>query len=127
MGVILLAEDDFSIAKMYTSKFSLEGFKVLHATTGTEAVAMSKQSPDIILLDIEMPEMNGVEALKLIKADAKTKNIPIIMLTNLNIDKHMEETIETGAEAYIIKSQEEPDDVVLMIRGILNLHKKKHR
>lgn len=124
MSKILLVEDDPGIRTMYQKLFTKQGFQVTTAVNGQEAVkAVAKELPDIILCDIEMPVMNGVETVKKIKSDQKTKDIPMVMLTNRQDDEFIKQAIEFGAESYIVKTQQDPHDTVTMVHGILNAKK----
>lgn len=105
--IVLLVDDDPLIIRMYQNRFELEGYKVNTAFNGDEAVAsVIKEKPDVILLDLMMPKMNGVETLKIFKKDSKTSSIPIIILTNLgDKDGDIEAAKKMGALDYIVKSQ----------------------
>ena len=86
-STILLIEDDQMIATMYQTKFSMEGQTIVTATDGADGLAKAKElKPDIVLLDIILPKLDGFSVLKELKADATTKNIPVILLTNLGQD-----------------------------------------
>lgn len=104
---ILIVDDDPLIARMYENKIRLDGYDVDTAANGEEALMMvRKNKPDLILLDIMMPKMNGVETLKALKKDGKTKDIPVIILTNLSDDtKDVERAKAMGAIDYLIKSE----------------------
>ena len=96
---ILIIEDDNFIADMYETKFKMSGFKVARAENGAKGIKAAKENnPDVIVLDIVMPQMDGFEVLKAIKEDSKTKDIPIILLTNLGQRENIEEGLKLGAE-----------------------------
>lgn len=117
---ILLIEDDPFLLSMYSTKFEIEGFEVLTANNGEEGLALAKANlPDIILLDILMPVMNGFEVLEQLKNDSKTKKIPVILLTNLNQRDEIEKGLTMGADDYLIKAHFMPSEVVEKIRKIL--------
>ena len=104
---ILIVDDDPLIGKMYYTKLSADGYKVNIATNGEEAIiAVKKERPDLIFLDVMMPKMNGVETLKTLKTDPQTSGIPVIILTNLG-DKpeDMKKAKALGALDYLVKSQ----------------------
>ncbi len=104
---ILIVDDDPLIARMYEHKMQIDGYEVDVAFNGEEALAaVRKHKPDIILLDVMMPKMNGAETLKILKEDKETKHIPILMLTNLG-DKasDAEKAKVLGALDYLIKSE----------------------
>jgi DNA-binding response OmpR family regulator len=103
---ILLIEDDVMVVKMYTTKLTMEGFKLTSAGNGAEGLkALEKEQPDIVLLDIMMPIMNGLETLKNIRSDEKFKDIPVVMLTNLgDREEDVEKCKELGAQGYWVKA-----------------------
>jgi DNA-binding response OmpR family regulator len=118
---ILLVEDDSFLLGMYATKFELEGFKVTMAEDGEKAVRTAlKELPDIILLDIILPKLNGFEVLKQLKADSATAKIPVILLTNLSQRDEIEQGMKMGAQDYLIKAHFMPSEVVEKIKKILN-------
>jgi DNA-binding response OmpR family regulator len=118
---ILLVEDDSFLLGMYATKFELEGFKVVMAEDGEKAVrAAQKELPDIILLDIILPKLNGFEVLKQLKAEDATGKIPVILLTNLSQRDEIEQGMKMGAKDYLIKAHFMPSEVVEKIKKILN-------
>lgn len=119
--IVLLVEDDTFLLSMYTTKFELENFKVLAAEDGEKGLKMAiKENPDIILLDIMLPKMDGMEVLKKLKVDSKTKNIPVILLTNLSQKNEIEQAMSLGANDYLIKAHFMPSEVVEKIKNILS-------
>jgi two-component system, OmpR family, alkaline phosphatase synthesis response regulator PhoP len=118
---ILLIEDDPMITRMYQRKLENDGFKVNLAFNGEEGLAAIKNDrPDIILLDIMMPKMNGIDTLKAIKADPATKDIPVVMLTNLgDRPEDVQKCKEFGANDYWVKANVSLKDVVEGIKKIL--------
>jgi len=118
---ILIIEDDVFIRDIYQVKFSQEGFDVTVAEDGVKALEkLESLVPDIILLDIIMPYMNGMEVLKKIKENAKLKNVPIIMLTNISEKEKITEGEEYGVNDYLIKSHFTPSEVVGKVNALLN-------
>ncbi len=118
--LVLIAEDDAFLAGIYSSKFQSEGFKVEHAPDGEEALKIAQKSvPDIILLDILMPKMDGFEVLKHLKKDPKTKNIPVILLTNLGQKSDVEFGLKQGAVDYLIKAHFMPQETVDKVKKVL--------
>lgn len=102
---ILLAEDEEIIAMAYQEGFGYLGHRVVVACDGEEAIAaLKKEVPDILLLDIIMPNMNGFEVLKAIRKEPRLKDLPVIMLTNLSQSSDEAEARELGATDYLIKS-----------------------
>lgn len=120
MTKILLVEDDPIIYRMYQKAFKLEGFTTELAKNGLEGLDKLKTfKPDIILLDIMMPKMNGVEMLTKLKAEVKTKNIPVVVLTNVSDPGVTHEVFSKGASMIIVKSETEPDQVIGWINSVL--------
>jgi len=122
---ILIIEDDPYILKMYKLKLEIEGFKVETAVNGRLGVeAVKKEMPDLILLDILMPEMDGFEVLEHLRASEKTKEVPVLVLSNLNKEDNINKAMSFGIQGFILKSQYTPNQVVDAIRGVVN-HKTK--
>jgi len=122
MAKILITEDDPLMLRMYQKIFTLEKYEVEIATNGEEAlekVRAAAEKPALILLDIMMPKMNGLEALDKLKANPDTQKIPVVMLTNLAGQQDAEEALLKGAVKYIIKSEYEPKQVVDMVKEVL--------
>lgn len=114
---ILLVEDDFFISDIYQTKFRKEGFEVAAAENGLKAIeCLKKDLPDLILLDIVMPFMDGMETLKEIKAEEKWKNIPVIILSNISEKEKMQEALALGAKDYLIKSNFTPSEIMEKIK-----------
>lgn len=116
MAKILLVEDDTILVEMYQAKFELEGHQVSVATNGEECLAILKDfQPELILLDILMPKLNGFHVLKEIKKQPDLRQIPVILLTNLGqaeVDMNQELAKALGVNDYLIKSHHTPDEVV---------------
>jgi len=116
---ILLAEDDAFLSDMYVTKFSKLGYKIDVAYDGEEAIKkINKSLPDVLLLDIRMPLKDGFEVLTEIKDNEKTKNIPVILLTNLGQKEDVEKGLKLGAVDYLIKAQFTPQEVVEKVKKI---------
>jgi CheY-like chemotaxis protein len=118
---ILLVEDDNMVVKMYQKKFEIGGFKLTTASNGKEGmIELKKERPDIVLLDIMMPEMNGLEMMKIVKADPVLKDIPIVILTNLgDRPEDVEKCKELGAEDYWVKANMSLKDLEERIKKII--------
>ncbi|KKP67895.1 MAG: hypothetical protein UR68_C0020G0005 [Candidatus Roizmanbacteria bacterium GW2011_GWA2_35_19] len=117
---ILIIEDDPLMIRLYQKVFTFEGYKVEMAGNGEEGLEKVKSfQPTLILLDVMMPKMNGLQVLDKLKANDETKKIPVIMLTNLAGSQDAETAISKGAVKYIIKSEYEPKDVVKMVKEII--------
>jgi len=120
MPKVLVAEDDRFLSKAYGAKLKKEGFDVILAMNGEEAVEEAKnKKPDIILLDLVMPRKDGFEALSDLKKDASTKSIPVIILSNLGQEEDIIKGKELGAVDYLVKSNIAIREVVEKIREVL--------
>lgn len=120
MGYILLTEDDALLVRLYQEKFKHDGLDVKVAGDGEEALAIvSNECPDLILLDIMMPKMNGLEVLKKLKAKKSTQHIPVIVLSNLSDSKYPLQALELGAVDYLIKVDNSPDVIVAKTKEVL--------
>ena len=119
---VLIVDDDPLIARMYENKMRLDGYDVDVAFNGEEAISsVRKKTPNLILLDIMMPKLNGVETLKLLKVEEKTKHIPVIILTNLGDNQSdIERSREMGALDYLVKSQISLKDLSLCVKKALD-------
>src|SRR5882724_6042758 len=119
MAKVLIVEDDPLMSRMYQKIFKFEGYEVESAGDGEEGLVKIKAgSPTIILLDIMMPKMNGLQVLEKLKADPATKAIPVIMLTNLAGQQDADKALSMGAIKYIVKSEYEPKQVTNMVKEI---------
>lgn len=118
--VILLIEDDSFLSNIYKTKFEMEGYKVITAMDGEAGLTFAKtKNPDLILLDILLPKMDGFTVLKEIKANDKSKNIPVILLTNLGQKDDVSKGLELGAVDYLIKAHFKPSETVDKVRKII--------
>jgi twitching motility two-component system response regulator PilH len=117
---ILIIEDDPLISRMYEKIFRFENITAVMAHDGEEGIAKAKsEKPTLILLDIMMPKMNGLQVLDQLKAAAETKTIPVIVLTNLAGQNDAETALSKGAVKYIIKSEHEPKEIADMVKEVL--------
>lgn len=115
-----LVEDDSFLANMYETKLNLEGFEVKKALDGQEGIEMIKQEkPDVILLDILLPKMDGWEVLNALKKEESVKDIPVILLTNLGQEEDVKKGLELGAVDYLIKAHFVPQEVIEKIKEVL--------
>jgi two-component system, sensor histidine kinase and response regulator len=119
---VLIVDDDAFLSGIYATKLELEGFGVVTARDGEEGLkAAFKERPDLILCDVLMPKLDGFEVLKRLKADPQTKDIPVIMLTNLGQKEDVEKGLEEGATDYLIKAHFVPAEAVAKIKKVLNI------
>jgi len=120
MTQILIVEDDVLIGRLYQKIFTVEGYQVAVAVDGQQGLDMVRTfKPTLILLDIMMPKLNGLQVLEKLKVDPETKNIPVVMLTNLSSQQDAEAALLKGAVKYIIKSEQTPKQVFEVIKQLL--------
>jgi len=117
---ILIVEDLPETIKLLAEKFNLEGFDVLEASNGEDAlkIALSEQ-PDIILLDIVLPKMDGLTMFKKLRKEEKGKNIPVIILTILSDAEKIDEALRAGVFTFLVKTEWTLDDVVKKVKETL--------
>lgn len=118
---VLLVEDDTMLSDMYTMKFDGEGFEVWKGGNGVEGLKLlaEKGTPDIILLDVIMPQMDGFTMLAKIKENAQWKNVPVILLTNLGQEQDVKKGLAMGASDYLVKANFTPQQVVEKVKALL--------
>lgn len=117
---ILLVDDDLTLREMYAERLKAEGFSVEMAKDGEEALSKATElKPNVILLDIMMPKINGLDVLKRLREQDETKSIPVIVLTALIQDREKMESITRGADDYIVKSEAMPGDVIQKVHALL--------
>jgi len=120
MAKVLIVEDDPLMSRMYEKIFLFEKYEVELAHDGQEGLDKARSvKPTVIMLDVMMPKMNGLQVLEQLKADPGTKGIPVIMLTNLAGQQDAETALSKGAVKYLIKSEHEPKEVTDMVKEIL--------
>jgi twitching motility two-component system response regulator PilH len=120
MTKILVVEDDPLMSRMYQKIFTFEGYDVTMAGDGQEGLDKAREiKPTLMLLDVMMPKLNGLQVLEKLKSDPETKSIPVVMLTNLAGEQDAEGALSKGAIKYIIKSEHDPKEVADMVKEIL--------
>ncbi len=113
--VILVVEDDSKSLKLIRDLLQASGYKTIEATDGEQGVDLAKaKKPDLILMDIQMPEMDGLEATRILKADATTRNIPILALTSYAMKGDRERILEAGCDGYLAK----PIDIQELLKKV---------
>jgi CheY-like chemotaxis protein len=126
MAKILLVEDDPAEVRLYHNVLTAEGFEVIELGTGYDCKQKAlDEKPDLILLDVMMPQMNGFETLDVLQFDPGTKKIPVIMLTNLSDPHYEEESLRHGAVKFLVKSQTENKQLINVIKDVLSAFAKK--
>jgi DNA-binding response OmpR family regulator len=109
----MLAEDDLILSKVIKEELESAGYEVSHVKDGDAAIKfIEKKKPNLVLLDILMPKVNGMEVLEHVKASSATKEIPVVMLTMLSSDDDIKEALKLGASDYIVKSQHAVGEIV---------------
>ena len=121
MKTIFLIEDDAVVVKVYGAKFEREGFRVEVATDGLVALKMLLAvRPDIVILDLMMPKLNGVDVLKYIRSTPELKKTPVIILSNAHMTSLAQEAAAIGAEKALLKSSCTPGKLLEVINSLLS-------
>ena len=121
MKKIAIVEDDIAISQMYRMKFEVEGYEVETAENGKAGVALVQEfHPDIVLMDLMMPEMNGDEALQQIRAEEWGKDLKVIILTNLGRQEAPAQLNELNVSAYVVKAEMTPKQVAELVEKTLS-------
>ena len=119
---ILVVDDDPFILDMYVIKFKEQGFVIDTATDGQMALdKIGANNPDIVLLDVVMPRMDGFDVIKKIQESQKPHTFKILFLTNFGQKEDVERGMQLGADGYIIKAHFTPSEVVAKVKEVLNI------
>jgi DNA-binding response OmpR family regulator len=119
--LILLVEDDENLAKVYLMRFKAEGFEIKRVNNGEDALAAATQyHPDLILLDVMMPRVNGFDVLDILRNTPETANMKVIMLTALGQESDRKKAESLGVDDYLVKSEVVLNDIVLDIKRVLS-------
>lgn len=117
---VLIVEDDAFILDTVTRKFETAGYKVSPAKNAEEAKKyMLSDMPNVILLDIMLPQVNGIEFLKQIRAEESTKNIPVVVFSNLGSETEIKQAMDIGATEYLVKASFTPSEVIEKVNKLL--------
>lgn len=117
---VMIVDDDASMVRLYTNIFQIEGFNIVSASSGKEALEkLNTITPNIILLDLMMPNMSGFDFLEKIRNVEKTKNLPIIVLTNLATDDTQQEIQKYNVSKFLIKSDYMPKQILEEVKSVL--------
>lgn len=119
MSKILLIEDELFVRELYERVLKQAGLEVTSAFDGQAGFELASNMPDLILLDIMLPKLNGIDVLRKLKADDKLKNIPVILLTNLGQESVIKEAIKIGAQGYLMKIRVTPYEIVDQVKSFL--------
>jgi CheY-like chemotaxis protein len=119
-GKVLLVDDTEFYQKAYKTKLTVEGFLVTTAGNGIEAIAcLSREVPDIILLDLMMPVMDGFKVLQAVKSDDRLKAVPVVIFSAKGAPEEVEQAIRLGASDFLVKATTTPNKVLEKIRQVL--------
>lgn len=117
---ILVVEDEEILLAALMEELKQEGFEAVGAKDGIEGVEKaSSEKPDLILLDLVMPRLDGIEALKQMKADPETKDIPVVILTNLSDYDKISDALSLGAMDYLVKANYRLEDLMTKVKTVL--------
>lgn len=117
---ILLIEDEAALQKTLEKVLTAEGYKTVAALDGEIGIKLAKEeNPDLILLDVVLPKINGLEVLEELKSNTETKGIPIIILTNSEDMNDINKALELGATTYLVKVNYSLDEVLEKIETVL--------
>ena len=118
---ILIVEDDPELLELYKTKLDLEGFETFIAANGEIGFRITKsETPDVILLDIIMPKVDGYTMLEKLKKDKQTGKIPVIIFSNLSQKEEIEKGFKLGASDFIIKTSVTPQELTDQVKNFLN-------
>jgi Response regulators consisting of a CheY-like receiver domain and a winged-helix DNA-binding domain len=122
MAKILIVEDDKFLRELIAKKLKNEGFDVVEAVDGEEGLKKIKEErPDLVLLDLILPGIDGFEVLARVKEDPNLAQIPVIILSNLGQREEVERGLKLGARDYLIKAHFTPGEIVEKIKNILGI------
>lgn len=120
MKKILFIEDEFTLQNIMGKFLEKEGYEIIHAFDGEIGLRLAEEKkPDLILLDLVLPKLNGFEVLKKIKKKKKIQNIPVIVLTNLGSPEDIKKILELGATTFLIKADQNLKDIAGKIKYAL--------
>lgn len=120
MKRILFIEDEAALQKTFSDILKSEGFEVISALNGESGLSlMKREKPDLVLLDLILPKIHGLDVLKKMKQDESIKNIPVIVLTNVESIEEIDKALELGATTYLVKSDYSLEEVIAKIKKAL--------
>ncbi len=118
---VLLVEDSKAVQQIYRNKLTIEQYQVLTADNGMEAIKiLSQEKPDIILLDLMMPIMDGYKVLQVVKTDPRISKIPVLVFSAKGQPEEVEKALNLGAAGYIVKATTKPNEVIEKIKTVLS-------
>jgi two-component system, OmpR family, response regulator VicR len=117
---ILIVEDEKTLNEAYQITLNKEGYEVHAAYDGEEALEVTKKvEPDLILLDLRMPRMNGIEFLKAYELEKKHPKTKVVVFSNLDREKEVDEAYKLGTHKYILKAWASPKELVKLVKDVL--------
>jgi DNA-binding response OmpR family regulator len=117
---VLIIEDDRFLRELMVRKLKMENFEIIEAEDGAEGLKKIKEEkPDLVLLDLILPEMDGFEVLEQKRKDEEIKNIPVIILSNLGQKEEIDRGLQLGAKDYLIKAQFSPSEIIEKVKLFL--------
>lgn len=121
MTKLMIVEDDIALREIYSIRLTAEGYTVVVAGDGEEALAVAvREKPDLILSDVMMPKISGFDMLDILRATPELKDVKVVMMTALSSDEQRARGEALGADRYLVKSQVGIEDVVNVIHEVLN-------
>ncbi len=122
MPKILIIEDEKFLRELISQKLKNEGFEILQAVNGEDGIKIAKQEkPELILLDLFLPDIDGWKVIEEIKKDSLLNKISIIILSNYSQKEYIEKGLKLGVDDFLIKAHLTPDEIIKKIKGVLSL------
>ena len=119
---LIIVEDEVYLADMYKTQFELAGYQVIIAKDGQEGIELiERHLPDVVLLDLKMPKMDGFKVLEQLRKNDKTKNILVCILSNLGQRHEVKQGLAAGADGYYVKSNISPRELQMRIDRLLSI------
>lgn len=119
--VILVIDDDATVLDLYKRMFELRGIDILIARDGEAGISMIREHlPDFVILDIRMPKLDGIDALKIIRSEEKIKDTPVLILTNFDHQEYREETNKLGIVDFLVKINIDPSALIEKVISYLS-------
>lgn len=126
MERLLLVEDDKQLSGMYAQKFQKEGFDVTIAGTGSDGIQMANEGDfDIIVLDLMLPGISGVDVLEMLRSDERTVKTPVVVYTNFGDNFNREKCLTYGADEFVLKVDSTPESLCETIKKVLIIHENE--
>lgn len=121
---VMIIEDDAALLDLYKTRFEIEGFNVITASRGDEALVIAeKENPSLFMVDIMLPGVDGLKVIEELKKSPKHKNASIVALTALDLDDVKKKALAVGADEYLIKSRITLHDIVTTAQDVLEKNK----